>query len=292
MQPVDLARLFLLSAVWGSSYLLIRIAAPVLGVFLTMSVRVLLASVALILFGIVTQQLPNLIGRWRSYFFLGLLNNAIPFVLIAVAVVNLNASIAAILNATTPLFTAIIAAVWLGERLSWRRIAGLLLGVGGVAVLVGWSPLPLSSSVILGGIGALMAAFSYGVAAVYARHNFMNCNPAKTAAGQLISSSLLLTPIGFTTLPQNAPSINILLAVTTLALICTAFAYLLYFELIARIGATRAATVTFLIPMFSLFFGNVFLGEPVTSSLVIGLTMILLSIWLINGKSVKPEIQL
>jgi drug/metabolite transporter (DMT)-like permease len=283
MNPADLARLFLLAALWGGSYLFIRIAAPVLGVPLTMSLRVMVAAIALIAFSYFKHHLPPLRQRWRSYLVLGLLNNAIPFILIAIAVVNLNASIAAVLNATTPLFTAIVAAVWIKEPLSHRKLTGLLLGIVGVAVLVGWSPLPLSGPVILGGIAALVAAISYGLAAVYARRTFAGDRPTDTATGQLIGSSILLSPVAIAALPERMPAIGVMLAVTALALLCTAYAYLLYFRLISSAGATRAATVTFLIPIFSLFLGKLLLSEPINLGLLLGLATILLSVWLVIG---------
>ncbi|AFZ30258.1 protein of unknown function DUF6 transmembrane [Gloeocapsa sp. PCC 7428] len=281
MKPIDLARLFLLAALWGSSYLFIRITAPVLGVFFTISLRVIIAACALGLYGVLAQQLSTLKTRWLSYLLLGLLNNVIPFILIAIAIVNLNASIAAILNATTPLFTAIVAAIWLKEPLNKRKIVGLLLGIVGVAILVGWSPLLLSLSVILGGLSALIAALFYGIAAVYARRRFRHNRATETAIGQLVGSSVLLIPVTFTSIPNTVPSTEVILAVITLAIACTAFAYLLYFQLIAKAGATQAATVTFLIPVFSLLFGKTLLGEPVNFGLIIGLITILLSIWLV-----------
>ena len=280
MKPIDLARLFLLAALWGGSYLFIRIAAPVLGVFFTISLRIILAAFALSLSGAIASR-SKLKSRWQSYLLLGLFNNVIPFLLIAIAVVNINASIAAILNATTPLFTAIVATIWLKETLDKRKIIGLFLGIVGVAILVGWSPLPLSPPVILGGISALIAALSYGIAAVYARRRFMHDRATETAFGQLTGSSFLLMPVAFTTLPKTIPAIEIVLAVVVLAIACTAFAYLLYFQLISNIGATGAATVTFLIPVFSLLFGKILLNEPVTSGLIFGLITILLSLWLV-----------
>lgn len=283
MKPIDLARLFLLAALWGGSYLLIRIAVPVLGVFFTMSLRVILAAFVLIVYIWMTQRSFKLENRWRSYFLLGLLNNVIPFVLIAIAVVNLNASIAATLNATTPLFTAIVAAIWLKEELTGQKILGLLLGIVGVAILVGWSPLPLSPAVIVGGILALFAALSYAIAAVYARRQFVTSKPSNTTMGQLIGSSVLLLPVVFVSVPAKIPPIGILLAILTLAIFCTTFAYLLYFQLISSTGATRSATVTFLIPVFSLLFGHLFLGEPVNAGLILGLLIILFSVWLVLG---------
>ncbi|URD50882.1 DMT family transporter [Chroococcidiopsis sp. CCNUC1] len=287
MKPIDLARLFLLAALWGSSYLFIRIAAPVLGVLFTISLRIILAAVALGLSGAIASPF-KLKSRWQSYLLLGLFNNVIPFLLIAIAVVNLNASIAAILNATAPLFTAIVSAIWLKESLNKRKAIGLVLGIVGVAILVGWSPLPLSPSVIFGGISALIAALSYGIAAVYARRRFIHDRVAETAFGQLTSSSILLIPVAFATFPQTLPSLEVIFAVAVLAIACTAVAYPLYFQLISNIGATGAITVAFLIPVFSLLFGNIFLGEPVNSGLIFGLITILLSVWLvINPKQQK-----
>jgi drug/metabolite transporter (DMT)-like permease len=287
MKAIDWARLLLLAALWGGSYLFIRIAAPVLGVWLTMSLRVILAAFALMVYGFITKQSFRFRHRfrdqWRSYLWLGLLNNAIPFILIAMAVVNLNASMAAIFNATTPLFTAIVAAYQLNEPLTQRKLLGLLLGIAGVAVLVGWSPLSLSAAVIAGILFALLAACSYGFAAVYARRRFATSNAIDTATGQLIGSSLLLLPVAVGSRPNTVPSIGILLAVSVLALACTAFAYLLYFQLIASAGATRSATVTFLIPVFSLLFGTLLLHEPINSGVLVGLAMILLSVWLVIG---------
>jgi len=157
---------------------------------------------------------------------------------------------------------------------------GLLLGIVGVAILVGWNPVPLSYPVIVGGLSALIAALFYGIAAVYARRKFMHDRATETVFG-LTGSSILLLPVALTTIPKTMPSIEIVLSVVVLAIACTAFAYLLYFQLIANIGATGAATVTFLIHVFSLLFGNILLGEPVNSGLIFGLITILLSVWLI-----------
>lgn len=212
---------------------------------------------------------------------MGTTNNVIPFLLIASAIVDLNASIAAILNATTPLFTALVATVWLKEPLGWRKTTGLLLGVVGVSILMGWSPLPLSSTVIWAALFALVGALSYAVAAVYARHTFGNTRPVAVAMGQLWGSALLLFPLTAISLPERLPSTTVLVAVIALALVSTAFAYLLYFQLIAGLGATQAATVTFLVPIFSLLWGVLLLGEPITPGLIIGLAVILLAIWLV-----------
>ena len=283
MKPIDLVRLVLLAAIWGSSYLLMRVAAPVLGVFLTIGLRLTLAAAVLIFYAATTRLLPDFKRFWRAYLIMGLLNNVLPFTMITTAVVNLNASISSILNATTPLFTAVVAALWLKERLNKSQVLGLVLGMAGVVILVGWSPLPMSPLVLWSALLALTGAFFYGLTAVYARRTFVNSPPIKTTTGQLISSSLIFLPVTIASVPDQAPPAGALLAVAALAVVCTAYAYFLYFQLITSTGATRASMVTFLIPVFSLIWGNIFLGEPVNTGLLIGLGAILLSLWLVMG---------
>src|SRR5215217_2088838 len=142
MATRDLGALFVLGALWGGSFIFIRVAAPVLGPFVLMDLRVLLAAVALILYAVAASRLPKLRYRWREFLVLGTLNAAIPFTLIAASEIELTASLAAILNSTTPLFTAVVAAAWIKDGLTVRRAVGLALGLVGVVVLVGWTPVP------------------------------------------------------------------------------------------------------------------------------------------------------
>lgn len=149
----DLGALLLLGALWGASFIFIRVAVPVLGPFVLVDLRVLLAAAALVLCAVVGGRFPKLRSNWRRFLGLGFLNAAVPFTLIAASEINLTASLAAILNSTTPLFAAVVAAVWIREVLTPRRIGGLLLGIVGVAVVVGWTPVTLSPVVLLS-IGA------------------------------------------------------------------------------------------------------------------------------------------
>lgn len=283
IQTLDLLLLLILAALWGGSYLFVRIAGPALGPIVLMALRVSLAVVALCLYGMASRNLPDFRQRWWQFLILGVLNNAIPFTLIASAVINLNASVAAILNATTPLFTAVIAALWAKEEFGVRKGLGVLLGLFGVFVLVGWSPLPLTEQTLWATGAALLAAISYGAAAVYARLTFKGVAPLHTAIGQLAGSSLLLVPLALINPPAVWPTSAVLWAVLGLALICTSVAYLLYFRLIANAGATPAATVTFLIPFFSVLWGVTFLGEPLNLGMFVGLGVILFSVWLVLG---------
>lgn len=281
MKSRDFGLLMLLGAIWGASYLFMRVAAPVLGPIVLMTARVGFAAIALWIYCAATGVRPDWRRRWRQFLTLGLLNNAIPFVLIGVAVIYLNASVAAILNATTPLFAAIAATLWLDEPFGLRRVMGVLLGIAGVGILMGWSPLPFTAQTLIASGAALLAALAYGVAAVYARGRFQGMAPVEVAVGQLTGSTLILTPLALTQLPGISVSLPVATAVLALALLCTAFAYLLYFHLIASAGATQAATVTFLVPFFTVLWAVLLLNEPVNAGMLAGLVIILLSVWLV-----------
>jgi drug/metabolite transporter (DMT)-like permease len=273
--------LIFLAAIWGGSFLFIRIAAPVLGSVFLMAVRVALAAAGLLAYALAQTSLPDFRAHWKHYLVIGALNNAIPFVLIANAVIDLNASLSAILNATTPLFTALVAAVWIGEPFGWRRGLGVLMGIVGVLILVGLSPIPFSAKVFLAVMQSLLAALSYGLGAVYTRTQFQGANPVHTALGQLVGSTFLLTPLAAFSLPEASPTIAVILATLALALLGTSFAYLIYFRLITAAGPTTAASVTFLVPFFSILWGVIFLQEPLNAGMFLGLGIILGSVGLV-----------
>ncbi|GHO50223.1 DMT family transporter [Ktedonospora formicarum] len=165
MKIKDGGSLFLLSVLWGGSFLFIRIAAPVLGPVVLMTMRVLIAGAALLLVVLATRNHLELRQRWRHYLVIGIINSAIPFTLIAAAELHLTAGLAAILNATTPLFGAVIAAIWIKEALTIPKVIGLMLGLLGVGVLVGWSPFPLTIELGLSIAASLAAAACYGFGA-------------------------------------------------------------------------------------------------------------------------------
>ncbi len=283
MKPRDLATLLLLAAIWGASFLFIRVAAPVLGPVALMEARVLLASVALVVYALALRRFPELRPRWRAYLILGAINAAAPFTLIATAELTLTASLAAILNATTPLFAAIVAAVWLRERLTGRRALGLVLGLAGVAVLVGWSPLPLNGSVILAVVTSLAAALFYALGGVYSSRAFRGAPPLALAVGQQLGATAVLLPFVAVRPPVSAPSGAVVLTVLALALLPTAFGYILYFRLIANVGPTKTLTVTFLVPVFGLLWSAIFLRESVGAGTLVGLAIILSSLTLVTG---------
>jgi len=279
----DLGALLLLGALWGASFLFIRVAVTALGPFALMGLRVGIGASTLALGAAVVGRVPELRARWKQFLFIGTLNAAIPFSLIATSEIHLTASLGAILNSTTVLFTAVVAAVWADETLTPRKLVGVLLGILGVVALVGWDPVPLSGAVLLS-VGAMLAAsLSYGMAAVYIKRTFKGVPPVAMAIGQLTGASAVLLPLAIFSLPQEPPAATVTGSVLGLALLSTAVAYLLYFRLIENVGPTSTVTVTLLVPVFGLFFGVVLLGEPFGLGTLIGLGIILSSVVLVTG---------
>ncbi len=283
MKAKDVLMLGALAAIWGGSFLFLRIGAPALGPVVLIEVRVLLASAALLGFALVTRQPVRVAHRWWQYLVLGAANAAVPFTLIAAAELRIDVGLAAILNATTPVFTALVAWAWSRARPTPLKIAGVVLGVAGVGVLVGggkalhgiWAWLPAAFS--------LLAALSYGMANVFSERYFRGEKPLDIAIGQQLGATLLLLPISLLFLPQARPDGVVIVSVLMLAVVCTAVAYLLYFALIHSVGALRTSTVTFLVPVFAVIWGALFLGESISLRMALGLLVILSSVALIAG---------
>ena len=284
MALLDALLLILLSALWGASYVFTRIAGPVLGPISLMAIRLFIAAGMLIALVRSIGQAPHFRVRWRQFLLIGAIGNAIPFVLIADAVIHLNASIAAILNATGPLFTTIVSALWLRERLGLRKILGAGLGVLGVSSLVGWSPLPVTPAVLLATAQALLAALSYALTAVYARKHFADLSPLQAAVGQVCGGAVLLMPLVIVAPPLGPITWLVALSVLALAVPCTVVAYFIYFRLIVNAGPTKTSTVAFLIPLFGIVWAGALLGEPVNVGVLAGLGVILGSVWLVLGE--------
>ncbi len=283
MQLKALRNLLLLSALWGGSFLFIRVAAPVLGPIALVDLRVLIAGLALLVYTIMTRSKLDLKTRWRHYLIIGIINDAIPFICISTAELHLTAGLAAILNATSPLFGAVIAALWIKEPLTLKKIIGLLLGIIGVAIVVGWSPLPFSLSLLLSIGASLLAASFYGIGSVYTRVYAKGFGPVSLATCSQLGAGLILIPFTALAPATQTPSWSVLLAVIALALFCTSLGYLLYFWLIENIGPTKALTVTFLVPIFGLLWGYLFLKEPIAVSAFLGFGVILLGTSLVAG---------
>jgi drug/metabolite transporter (DMT)-like permease len=288
MRPRDFAGLVLLGALWGGSFLFIRVAVAELGPFLLVELRAGLAAAALFLCALAAGRVPKIRSRWRSFLVLGFLNAAVPFSLISAAEIHLTASLAAILNSTTVMFTAMVAA-WLGDPLTARKAVGIGLGILGVTVLVGWDPVPLSGLVLLAVAAMLIASLSYALGATYAKRSFSGIPPLGMAIGQLTAATALILPFSVATVPARAPSLAVVLCVLGLALLSTAAAYLIYFRLIENVGPTSTLTVTLLVPVFGLLFGVLLLDEPFGPGTLVGLGIILSGVVLITGISLRKS---
>jgi drug/metabolite transporter (DMT)-like permease len=290
MKPVDLLMVLALAIIWGVSFLLVRIAAPVLGPVGLVTARMLIAGGALLLFSLLTRRpLPDLRGGWRAYLTLGVMNSALPLALEAFAIVELSASLAAILAATVPLFTVLAAAIWLRERLTVTSVGGVLLGLGGVAVLVGGGSIPEGRAALLAVGAMLLASLLYALGGIYTRVAFRRTSPLALSIGQELVTGLLMLPLALAAPPAALPSAGVLAATLTLALLMTAGGNLLFFALlaklarsaIARVGPTRTQTIGFLIPVVALLAGAVLLGEPVGGAALAGLAIIFAGVGLV-----------
>ena len=268
MRPADTARLVALAAIWGASFLFTRIAAPALGPVLTAEARTLIAGIALAIYFGFTGYNPEW-RRWgRQYVVVGILTSGLPFLLWAYAALTLTAGLMSVLNATSPMWGALCSAVLLRERLTGRRIVGLLIGMVGVALVTR----PEAGTAVPYGAmaAALGAALCYGLAGAYMKR-WASAVPARgMAVGTQLVAGILLIPFIPLAPPQATPSLLIIVSVLMLGLMCGAIAYLLYFRLVADIGATGALTVTYLIPVFGVLWGALFLGEPLALPMLAG----------------------
>ena len=284
MKPKELLIMLILSALWGASFLFIKISAPEFGAVLTANIRVFIAFLTLGLICLINKTSLDFFKYWKRYMLIGALNAAIPFVLISTAEIHIAASLAAILNATTPAFTAIVALIWNKEKVGLFKAIGISLGLIGVIVLVGLNGINNSAIYIYAPL-SLLAALSYGLAGVYSSKAFKSLNPLNLAFGQQLSASILLLPISFFSLPKKAPSYIAIVSLILLAVFCTAIAYIFYFYLVKHIGAVKTSTVTFLVPVFGTLWSFLFLSEAITLQNIIGLSIIISSILLINRKN-------
>lgn len=280
MRPRDLAGFVLLGAIWGGAFPLMRIATPAFGPVPLVTVRVGVATIVLVA---LAGGFGGLRRGARSLFVLGLVNTAVPFALFSYATLSVTAGLASLLNATTPMFGALVAHLWLGERLTRLRLTGILLGFVGVAAIVWDSVGARADGAALGVAAGLAGALCYGIAASYARRHLESLDALTVAAGSVCGAAVALLPLAILQWPAQTPGPGAWAAAVALGLGCTALAYLIYFRLLGRIGASRALTVTFLIPLFGILWGAIFLDEPVTVALLLGGTLVLAGTSLATG---------
>jgi drug/metabolite transporter (DMT)-like permease len=271
----DAARLVALSAIWGASFIFIRVLAPVLGPVLTVATRVLIGGAVLIVYCRVIGLDAGLSRHWRQYAVIGVTNSTLPFMLFAFAALHLPASYSVILNAMTPLFTALLAVPLLGERLTAAKIAGLVIGVAGVALVSGAGPVVPDLWFAFAVAACLGATLCYAGSSIYMKRYASGAKPLAIAGWSQIFAGLALVPlVPFAPAPGSLTPL-IAANVLALAVICSSAAYALYYRLIADIGPTRAVTMAFLMPAFGMLWGALFLGETITLPMIAGCGLVI-----------------
>lgn len=283
MRRSDVLELLTLAALWGGSFLFMRVAAPPFGPVALIALRVAIASCFLVPMLIWRGGMGALRMHWPHLLAVGVLNSAIPFCLFAYAELTLTAGFASVLNAAAPLFAAIVAFTWLGDRMSPLRVLGLAIGFIGVIVLVGGSSVIDAKQGSLAVAAALSATVLYGVASGYTKRFLTGVPPLAVATGSQLAAAIGLAPLAYWLWPAQTPTGNVWLHVIALGIACTGVAYILFFRLIAHVGPTRAVSVTFLIPVFGVLWGILFLGEALTLNMVIGCAVILFGTSLSTG---------
>ena len=282
----DYASLLLLSAIWGASFLFLRMTSAQFGPLFLIEMRMLIAFIALLPVFLFTGKLDDLLQNWGKIFIASLITMAVPFCLLAFATLYIGAGLASIINASVPFFTAILGFLLFRQSLSLLGVLGLVVGFAGVVVLAvepagGGDD---SGAKLLAVSAGLLASFLYGLGANYTARYLQGVSGFAITTGCLFYSSLYLAPFAYLQRPEVMPTGSIWLAVITLGAVCTGLAFVLFYRLIARIGSARTVTVTLLAPMFSVVWGWMILDERITLVMALGSVLVLSGVAMTAGK--------
>ncbi|MGH8808741.1 MAG: DMT family transporter [Noviherbaspirillum sp.] len=290
MSAADLAKLIFLSAIWGGSFIFLRVAVPEVGPLLTATLRTALAGTALIVVAAMTGVSMHWRRNLKPFAVVGFFAGVVPFTGFSYAALHLPAAHSAVLNATAPLFGAVFSVAWLAERLTIRKLAGLLLGIIGVAILVGAGTLPLNASALTAIAACLVAAASYALSSIIVKKTGSagGIHPIAMATGSLALGGAMMLPALPFSLPPAMPSALALGCVAAMSLLSSGLAQALFIPLIVKVGPTRAMCVSFLIPLFSMLWGFIFLHEAIGASTLIGGVVVLAAMGLVLS-SPHPE---
>lgn len=283
MRALSLLVILSLGAIWGATFLMIRVASPGFGAFGLAEVRTLLASMVLVAWMLSVGRQIWPARPFRDTVFLALFQSGIPFVLLPYAALTLNASTLSILHATLPLFVLIFASLVGLDRISPSRILAIAVGMTGVALVVGWSAVDPTPEMLLAAACSLASSASFAVAIVYAKRRFAGVPAYTAASGQLLVATVVLLPFALLDLPTALPTMTHIANAAALAIVGTALAYIMYYWLIEKAGSMAAASVHYLIPLSGVLLGNWLLSEPLTVIQLLGLCAILLSVASLNA---------
>lgn len=278
----DIISLLVLAGIWGGSFIFMRVAAPEFGIYVLVAIRTLLATAVLLPLLMLTGSVKEIKRHWLAIALVGLANTAVPFVLFNYSSLHLEAGVNAILNATAPMFGAIVAWLWLGDKLTKLAIVGLVIGFFGVAV-ISQQKVGTGDISFIPILTALFATLGYGIAASMMKKWLQGVKPLVVATGSQAMASVMLAPFALATLPEVMPSMNAWLNAIALSIGGTGIAYILYFKLIADIGPSKAITVAYLVPLFGIVWGILFLHEHLTSQTILGGVLVLLGVALTTG---------
>ena len=281
--------LILLAALWGGSFLFMRIAAPVLGPVWLIALRVLIAGLVMLPLVVQRHQQRSLQEHWGLLLWVGCMSSALPFTLLAYASLELTAGMTSILNATVPIFAALAGFAVYAETLDARRVAGVLLGFLGVVVLVGL-PQETGAPPLLSVLAGLAAAICYVFGANFAKRRLSHIPAVVFVSGSQLGAAVVLLPLLPLFPPSQPPDATVIGAVLALAVLSTSLAFIIYFQLIREVGPTRTLTVTYLIPVFAIAWGALLLGEALTLSMLLGGVLILAGVALANRKGTSAVV--
>ncbi len=269
--------LIILAAIWGSSFLFLHIVSPALGPILTACFRLGLGGAALLVYAFFKREKIEFKNNIKPLVLIGIFNSAIPFSLYSFAALNIPSSYSVIINSTSPIFGAIFSFIFLSEKLSIKKILGVSVGMIGVTLVTlnGDSNIVITKIVILSILACLLAASLYALMGIYIKKNAQGISALNLSCVSQIYAFLFLSPFGFYRANFSLVTIDVIWALLVLAFLCSALAYLLYFHLMKKIGPTKALTVTFLMPVFGMLWGKVFLNEVISVSMIMGTLLII-----------------
>lgn len=279
MRIQDFAELLFLGAIWGASFMLMKWAAPEIGIFALVEIRVVGATLLLLPLVYIKGQQQELYQNWQAMLVVGLLNTAIPFCLFNYSLLHIEAGLAAILNGTAPMFGMLVAYLYLKETIGWWGLVGVLLGFAGV-VLISYEQSTHANTSVVPVMAILLATLCYGIAASYLKQELSHVRSFAIAGGSQFFAALVLLPLALMNLPEATPSIGAMSSALVLAFVCTGLAYVLYFDLIAKIGASRALMVGYLVPLFGVLWGYIILNESLSSKELVGGALVLIGVML------------
>lgn len=288
MRPSDLLRLFGLAAIWGASFLFMRIIAPELGTFPTAFFRVLFACAGLLAILMLMRISWNFRGKLKLCLILGMINSGVPFALYALAAQYLPTGYSAIFNATTPMMGVLIGALFFAEALTAAKVISVLFGLSGVALLTRTGPVEFDAQLLIGALACMGATTCYAVGGFLTRrwiNQHGGLSSELVAFGSQAGAALCLLPLFVISLLMAPPDTwgdgTVWLSLLGLGIVCTAIAYILYFRLLTDIGPVRTLSVTFIIPPFGVLWGALFLGEPLDWAYAYGGALIAVALWLV-----------